>query len=52
MMIDLRLYDAILLEAMDDCETNRMLDDDGDNVENIGRAIIGCTVGIEALGSP
>lgn len=36
---------------MEDSETKRM-DVDGTRGANIGRPMIGCTVGMEALGSP
>lgn len=41
----------MLPDEIDDSETKRM-DVEGTRGANIGRPMIGCTVGIDALGSP
>ena len=46
-----RSYDAMFPDDIDDSETKR-IEDDGTSGANIGRPMIGCTVGIEAFGSP
>jgi len=38
-------------DDIDDSETKR-IEDEGTSGANIGRPMIGCTVGIEAFGSP
>lgn len=38
-------------DVMEDCETKRM-EVLGTNGANMGRAMMGCTVGMEAFGSP